>query len=210
MIVEPVTNASSIPDSAARSAGLGPALHSETLRERYRSYRLNQGRELLALLPAEGLRGVLRHLQGDSSAPGRTGGRTSELDEVVTLEDLAHRCADLLPLPPFEVWAEDFHRARAAYESQPGPPLAPRAEDGRPVTVAVRTIRYQGGAWVAGLGLRPLDTLWVGHVRFHAAGDPDFVQTGDILREPTPEEVRRRFREFDDRTLEALLRSVLP
>jgi hypothetical protein len=47
-------------------------------------------------------------------------------------------------------------------------------------------------------------------VRFHPAGRPDFVQTGEILREESPEEVRRRFRDFDEGTLAALLRSVLP
>ena len=209
--MESAISAASIPDPGPGSAAFGPSLHTDTLRERYESYRRNQGRELLDLLPAEGLRGILRYLR-DGAWPSdqRLEGSTSGLDDVVTLEDLARRCADLLPLPPFEVWAEDFHRSRSAYESQPGPPLAPRSEDGRPVTVAVRTIGYEGVAWVAGLGLRPQDPLWVGHVRFHPAGDPEFVQTGDILREGSPEEVRRRFADFDDRTLEALLRSVLP
>jgi hypothetical protein len=78
------------------------------------------------------------------------------------------------------------------------------------VTVEVRTLHHQGSSWVAGLGLRPLEPLWVGHVRFHPAGRPDFVQTGEILREESPEEVRRRFRDFDEGTLAALLRSVLP
>jgi hypothetical protein len=132
------------------------------------------------------------------------------LADSVTLDDLARRCADLLPLPPFHVWAEDFHRSRRAYGSQPGPPLAPLAADGGPVTVAVRDVRHKGGEWVAQLALRPLGALWVGHVRFHPAGLPDFVQTGEILREESPEEVRRRFEGFDDRTLQALLRSVLP
>jgi hypothetical protein len=202
--------ASSSPLAPPFDAGVDPALgglHTATLRERYAAYRRTQGLELLQLLSPEGRRGVLRHLRergpgGDGSGEG--------LDESVTLDDVARRCADLLPLPPFHVWAEDFHRSRRAYESQPGPPLAPRAADGGPVTVAVRPVRHEDREWVAQLALRPLGSLWVGQVRFHPAGLPDFVQTGEILREESPEEVRRRFQGFDDRTLQALLRSVLP
>jgi len=203
--MEPVQKAIS-----ASGTGVTTPLHTATLRERYESYRQNQGRELLNLLPADGLRGILRHLKAAGSTVAGGAGASTGLDDVVTLDDLARRCADILPLPPFEVWAEDFHRSRRAYESLPGPPLAPSSDDGRPVTVAVRTIRHRGEAWVAGLALRPIDPLWVGHVRFHISGNPDFVQTGDIIRERTPEEVRHRFADFDERTLEALLRSVLP
>ena len=206
-VVEPLLN--TVPlrdDSPTARAGPDVGVHTHTLRERYEAYRLTQGRELLDLLPSEGLRSILRHLREAGAGEGGASG----FDGDLTLEDLARRCAGLLPLPPFHVWAEDFHRSRRAYESLPGPPLAPRAVDGRPVTVAVSTFRYRSDVWVADLALRPLAPLWVGHLRFHLAGDPHFVQTGEILREESPEAVRRRFEDFDERTLGALLRSVLP
>ncbi|MEJ2539814.1 MAG: hypothetical protein P8188_07575 [Gemmatimonadota bacterium] len=187
--------------------GAPQPLHSPSLRERYESYRRAQGRALLDLLSREGLRSVLRHPGGalDAAAPGMEGAPPSD-----DLGALALRCADLLPLPPFPVWVEDFHRHRRAYVDQPGPPLAPEAEDGRPVTVDVRTLRHRGQVWVAGLAVRRVGALWVGHVPFHRPGEPGSVQTGEILREDSPLAVRQRFQEFDERTLQALLRSALP
>jgi len=195
--------------AGSRYASKAPPAHpSPGLRERYETYCRDQGRELLNLLPREGVRSLLKRLRDTTDGPSALQAPVETSAE--TLERLADLGRHLLPLPPFEVWVDDFHKARAEYATIPGPPLAPEAADGQPVTVDVRPVTHAGDPWVAGLALRPLKGRWVGHIRFHRAADPTFVQTGEIFRAETPVEVRERFREFEDRTLLALLRSVLP
>jgi hypothetical protein len=126
------------------------------------------------------------------------------------LDWLAGHCATLLPLPPFERWAEDFYRARSAYDPIPGPPMAPAAPDGSPVTVEVRSLAFGGGHWTAGLALRPEGGGWTGHIRFHAREEGPVYATGEVFREGSPLAVRQRFQGFDDHTLGAFLRSALP
>lgn len=189
--------------SPSRVAGAGAA-HSASLQDRYDLYRKTQGRELLNVIPREGVRTLLRHFREDGgptpdSPPGEN-----------VLEWLAERCCDVLPLPPFEVWAEEFHAARRSFSSVPGPPLAPEAPDGAPVTVDVRPLLHRGQEWIAALALRADEHQWLGHIRFHAAGQARVYTTGDVFREPSPMEVRKRFRAFDERTLSAFLRSALP
>lgn len=178
-------------------------VHSPSLRERYLTYRQAQGRELLNVIPREGVRSLLRHFRTRSPAEAPAEGED-------LLEWLALRCGDLLPLPPFEVWVRDFHAARGAYASEPGPPLAPEAPGGEHVTVEVRTHRYQGKEWVASLAVRPQHDQWVGHIRFHPDRESAVFTTGDIFREASPVEVRDRFHTFDEHTLNAFLRSSLP
>ena len=172
--------------------------HSASLLERYRAYRRAQGRELLTIIPREGVRSLLRTFEPSSP------------DDGDVLDELAARCSELLPLPPFDVWARDFHEARAEYESLPGPPLAPESPDGEAVTVEVRSIAFRQSEWVAALALRAHDDQWVGHVRFHPSSGAQVYTTGDIFRESSPLQVRERFRSFDDGTLNAFLRSALP
>ena len=117
---------------------------------------------------------------------------------------------EMLPLPPFEVWARDFHRSRREYAAVPGPPLAPESPDGEPVTVDIRAIKRAQEEWVAALALRTWGGYWLGHIRFHSPVSPQVVTTGEIFREPSPVEVRRRFRDFDDRAMKAFLNSALP
>lgn len=181
----------------------GTDLHSPSLRERYLAYREAQGRELLNVIPREGVRSLLRHFRASEDLPADEGG-----EEI--LAGIASRCSRLLPLPPFEEWVKDFHESRSEYASFPGPPFAPQAPDGEPVTVEVRTLVHGEQEWVASLALRPADDAWVGHVRFHPQGSDRVFRTGDIFREPSPIDVRERFQSFDDRTLNAFLRSALP
>lgn len=191
-------------------------VQSPSLLERYRAYRVAQGRELLNLLPREGLRSVLRHLQSREGGLAASGVAVVGADPrepeggLQTLDDLAARCSELLPLPPFHVWLQDFHRARGEYATLPGPPMAPETADGEAVTVETRELVHQGDSWVASLALRPLEDRWVGHIRFHSSEDDRMHQTGEILREGSPTEVRERFRGFDDHTVTAFLRSTLP
>lgn len=186
-----------------QATGAAGRVHSPSLRERYLAYRQAQGRELLNVIPREGVRSLLRHFRAD--APGDAPREGEDL-----LEWLALRCGDLLPLPPFELWVRDFHQARGAYATEPGPPLAPEAPGGEHVTVEVRSHRYQGKEWVAALAVRPQHDLWVGHIRFHPQQESAVFTTGDIFREASPVEVRQRFHTFDEHTLNAFLRSALP
>lgn len=175
--------------------------HSPVLRERYLRYRESQGRELLRVVPREGIRTLIRHFRRE--------GHPAPPVDGDTLGWLATRCAALLPLPPFEVWAADFYRARSAYEEIPGPPLAPATGDGEPVTVDLQSLWHEDREWTAALALRPLDGQWVGHIRFHPLGGGRVFTTADIFREASPVAVRRRFRSFDSRTLGAFLNSSL-
>ena len=173
------------------------------LRSRYEAYRVQQGRELVALLPREGLRALLREMHDAGTA--------IDFASAGGFETLAHRCADLLPLPPFDVWARDFARNRAAYGGPESPPLAPTRASGEAVTVAVVDfLNDRGEEWVASLEVRRQDLLWTGTVRFHRPASAAACRTGPILREADPESVRARFDGFDRTTLSALLRSALP
>lgn len=186
-------------EAEAPVAPIGEA--NPSLRARYEAYRVQQGRDLLALLPREGMREVLRSLH-----VGEDEGFDFALDDG--FEALAAKCAGLLPLPPFEVWARDFGAHRAAYG---GAEAAPLANSSGPVVVAVAEFTSESGdEWVASLELRALGEVWSGAVLFHRPSTPGTCRTGPILREPHPEDVRSRFEGFDRTTLRALLRSALP
>lgn len=173
------------------------------LRERYEAYRIQQGRDFLALVPREGLRALLRELNDAE--------RGFDFGTTDGFEALARHCADLLPLPPFDVWARDFAHNRAAYGGPDAPPLAPTHAARDAVTVAVTEfLSDRGEEWVASLEVRALDRRWTGTVRFHRPASAATCRTGPILREDDPESVRARFAGFDRTTLSALLRSALP
>jgi len=174
-----------------------------TLLARYQAYRLQQGREFVRLIPREGLRALLRELHEE------VGGFDFASEDG--FQALARHCADLLPLPPFEIWARDFARNRVAYGGPEAPPLAPALAAQQTVTVAVAEFRSEGGEeWIASLEVREIDRGWTGTVRFHRHGSHEVCRTGPIIREAHPESVRTRFEGFDRTTLSALLRSALP
>lgn len=177
---------------------------TEPLRRRYVEYRARQGRELLALIPREGLRSLIR-------AEREARGGDLDVTSANGLEILASRCEALLPLPPFDVWARDFHRNRRAHAGPDAPSITPTSPDRQPVTVDVREFRSpEGVVWVAALDLQGGDQRWTGAVRFHSPAASGVHRTGPILRETDGAEVRERFRSFDVATLRALLRSALP
>jgi hypothetical protein len=183
--------------------------HSLLLRDRYLAYCSDQGRELLNIIPREGVRSLLRHFRLNGGVHPYAD-RVEDADDRGTLYWLAERAMEILPLPPFDVWVQDFHASRFEYATVPGPPMAPEAPDGEPVTVELRSIRRGESEWVASLGVRTLGERWVGHIRFHSPGEPKVFTTGEIFREPSPIDIRQRFRDFDERTLKAFLNSVLP
>jgi hypothetical protein len=185
----------------ADGAGARPPA-TQALRDRYARYRIQQGRELLTLLPREGIRALLRHRLA-SARPRESSG--------LAMEELAAACADLLPLPPFERWLQDFRHNRTAYlESDTFGPAGPQSPEGAPVTVAVRSFLADGEAWTAELVVHPDGPRWCGLLHFHRGEGEPMARTGEIFRESRSDVVRDRFRSFDDHTLRAFLRSSLP
>jgi hypothetical protein len=175
----------------------------EVLRARYRAYCDQQAAALPGLLPREGLRALYRSARAAATGP---------VDDPLAL--LVAHCRRLLPLPPFEVWLDDYLRDRAPYAEALDAVGAPRQET--PVTVDVRTLEHEGRAWVAGLALFREPVGWRGFISFHAEeSDPGRVaashpRTADIFHEDSSEAVRERFRSFTPDTLQAFLRSALP
>lgn len=173
------------------------------LRERYEAYRRRQGAELLSLVPGEGVRAIYRaalEAGHDELAPDALG-------------RLADFCADLLPLPPFEVWRADFELHRAAHLDEAGEraPYARSRRTTQAVTVELRSFEDEAGlGWYAGLDVRRADGAWRGRISFHRGGGSRQYRTADVFREEDADAVRTRFANFDEVTLRAFLRSVLP
>lgn len=187
----------------------GPAVATahpatETLHLRYDGYVLRQGRELLAILPREGVRELVRRYR--SEVPREAGAGEPRLD------DLARFAATLLPLPPFGVWLDDFTAHRAAHLAETEPPLrdGPDAPDGESVTVDVRSFAATGEEWIGELQVRSVASGWRGSLHFHRPGASKAACTGEVFRERDLTTLRERFRSLDLPTLQAFLRSSLP
>jgi hypothetical protein len=196
-------------ESGARP-GQRSAAPTDALRQRYERYRQQQGRDLLPLIPREGIRALLRHRVERSRPIQGWGNGSDELEPDFAMEELAAVCADLLPLPPFEVWLADFRSNRAAHlENDGSGRRGPVGPDGAPVTIAVRSFLHDGEAWTAELVVREDPPDWCGRLHFHRGGTEPLARTGEIFRDAQASLIRERWRRFDDRSLEALLRSAL-
>ena len=195
----------------------------DTLRALYQRYCDNEARELLVLLPREGLRALWGRARERASAPeeGGDGSNPGELP-LDAFELLRAEARDILPLPPYDVWLKAYVTGRAAFLERMGIATAPERRG--PVTVAVRPVN---AIWWAHLNMEGCDRGWVGHIAFHTgadailcdAADPEGTagtlrggggRTTDIFRGESPDEIRDRFRGFTTQTLEAFLRSVTP
>ena len=188
----------------------------DTLRSLYERYCDTEARELLALIPREGLRSLWgrareRALAGEAGDSGRM--RPGE-PPLEALEWLRAEARGILPLPPYESWVKAYVSGRAAFLERMGIATAP--ERSEPVTVAVRPVN---AIWWAHLNMERRDVGWVGHIAFHMGADAGFpgesgrnggFRTTDIFRGESPEEIRDSFREFTAHTLEGFLRSVAP
>jgi hypothetical protein len=177
----------------------------DTLRALYEQYCRVEARELLALLPREGRRALMRQ-------EAASGGRMSV--------DGVHKAARrLLPLPTYEIWVPSYLANRKAYLERLGIPALPAREV--PVTVAIRPM---ASGWWAHLNLRRVEDGWLGFIAFlpdTGAGDsaaapaaPGSVASGgrtaEIFRGPDPEMMRTRFLEFGEAAMEGFLRSATP
>lgn len=179
------------------------AASSPRLVERYERYRLGQGRELLRLLPREGLRAVLDRA-GRSPDPDGDPAVDSDLDR------LARICAELLPLPPYATWLRDFHENRTRYDADGSGVAAADLPEGASVTVDVRLFAYGPDEWVASLEILPVESGWRGRIRFHSPDLDVVTHTAEVFREELSTQLRDRFLSTDGNTLRAFLRSTLP
>jgi hypothetical protein len=194
----------------------------DTLRSLYERYCDTEARELLALIPREGLRSLWgRARERANAGEGRDSGRLRPGEPPMeALEWLRAEARDLLPLPPYESWVQAYVTGRTAFLERMGIASAP--ERSGPVTVAVRPVN---AIWWAHLNMERRDFGWVGHITFHMGADAAFpgaeggaggsgrnggFRTTDIFRGESPEEIRDSFREFTAHTLEGFLRSVHP
>lgn len=168
----------------------------------YRGYRRRQISALLALLPPDAVRPLYRRAR-------RWAMDRDAHDEKDPLATLFRFCGTVLPLPPFPVWLADFRDHRASYlEEIDGAP--PGVAEGVSVTMDVRTLTEGGSRWYATLSIFRRDDSWRGYVAFRADGSDMSVRTADIFHAADPVEIRDRFRQFDEETLKAFLRSTLP
>lgn len=172
------------------------------LRQRYERYCRSQGMALASLVPREAIRPLYRAaLESRSQVEAEA--------DVDPLEVLGAFCRKLLPLPPFEVWREDFLRHRNAH-LEDGEAWGDVRDRPDPVAVELRTLDAAGERWYATLNVRKDEAGWRGHIAFHTAGSSRAFRTAEVFRETDGSAVRRRFRELDPGTLAAFLRSVLP
>ena len=174
----------------------------EVLRGRYEAYCAQQASALPGLLPRDGVRALYR------SARARV---TGEVVDPLAL--LVEECRKLLPLPPFEPWAQDYLGNRRSYLEEMDFGVGPRKS--APVTIDLRRLRHAGQSWVAGLAVFHEPPSWRGFISFHpeeaegGAGHSARHRTSDVFREDHSEDVRDRFRSFGEGTLQAFLRSAI-
>jgi len=169
----------------------------ESLRGIYERYCEREAMRLLSLIPQVAVREFYRHAAEWS---GEEGGHVN--DPLAVARAFARH---LLPLPPYERWIPDYLANRSAYLEELSIPSAPRQEE--PVAVA---LRHFGASWYASLLLSDSGTGWRGFIQFHRAESALSLRTAEIFRGERVEDIRERFETFDEGTLQAFLRSVMP
>lgn len=187
------TNIARVPDNEVAQ---------ELLRSRYEAYCAQQAAALPAVLPRDGVRALYRSARRQV---------TGEVVDPLAL--LVEECRRVLPLPPFDLWAQDYLRNRRYHLEEMEIGVGPRK--GSPVTIDVRRLQHGGRSWVAELAVFHEPPLWRGLITFHLEGIEGGAQhivrhsTGDVFREDHSEDVRERFRSFSEDTLQAFLRSAI-
>ena len=184
--------------------GLEPVDHriERGLRLRYQEYCQRQASGLLELVPKETVRPLYRAAREWASS----GGLHESKDPMATL---VRYCRQLLPLPPFECWLEDYEQNRIEhlrYVSE-GPLYARAAE---PVMVDVREMSLDGEEWTAGLSLYSDGSVWRGFITFRKSSSEQGLRTTNIFCEEDPKDVRNRFMDLTLHALQGFLRSTLP
>jgi len=187
-----------IVDQAAApvSAGQDSALFGT-----YEAYCRRETSLLLSLVPRE----AVRTLYGRARDWALEAGLHERKDPMATL--LAY-CRSLLPLPPFDVWLEDYEGHRLLYmHEMAGIPHVPPAP--APVAVELRNVQHEGDEWFATLNVIHDGEVWRGHIAFHTDTCASLHRTADIFCEENLAELRQRFRTFTPASISAFLRSTL-
>lgn len=179
-----------------------PELTEAQLKARYEQYRRRQAARLVTLIARDAVRPLYR------TARARALQRAA-FDPKDPARALVELCLQLLPLPPFERWREDLANNPLAHLEDEAWGARPRTHR-RSTLTDTRTLAHGGSVWHAALNVYADEDGWRGFIAFHSPGRPASLRTADIFREPTPADVRERFRSFEPHTLEAFLRSVLP
>lgn len=176
----------------------GSGVDRAELQRWYQQYRRRQARRLLDLLPRE----AVRPLHRAASERGR-GAHSDPLERLLAF------CAELIPLPPFDVWVTDLARnPDAHFRDWEDSSEVPTAAD--PATLAVRELHRGAEPWRVRLKGYAQAGAWRAHLAFEGPALADRHHTAAIFREATAEALRHRFQSFDDGVLEGFLRSCLP
>lgn len=182
--------------------GPGQPLHPPpTLRQRYQWYRERQLSMLLSVLP----RDAVRSLYGQAREWAAQRGEHESKDPMASLR---RYCSEILPLPPFQVWAADFRRNRGAYLDDDLEPPGGNTR-GEPVTIEDRSVPYRNSTWDVELRVFDDGDVWRGYMLFRDGAGTRF-STADIFCEDSARTIRERFLAFEPDTLRAFLRSSLP
>lgn len=170
-------------------------------RVQYEAYRVRQARGLVRMLPRDVIRPLYRR--------AIVAERATEVGIADPLAVLLKYCETLLPLPPFEVWAEDASLNPVAHlhdldDSADVPTAA------APATLERRLFDHAGQAWLADLRSFRDRGTWRGYISFLGRRSGEVHRTALIFRESGAADVRERFLSFESAVLEAFLRSALP
>lgn len=171
-------------------------------RRAYRAYRRRQAAELLEVMPDEAVRPLYRRAR-------RWAVERDRHDAKDPMRTLLAYCESLLPLPPFDVWLRDASGRSEAHLDELDR-SRPSLENDAPLALEVRSFTAGDREWRATLNLYRKAGAWRGFVGFRSAGRGGSFRTAEIFREPGPRDVVARFRNLDDASLRAFLRSVRP
>ena len=179
--------------SGARTAS---GVDRDELKRWYALYRRRQARRLIDLLPRDAVRPLYRAAaaQGSDADP---------------LERLVAFCVEILPLPPFDVWARDLALYPEAHlRDWDDTTEVPNPRD--PATLCTRELRRGPERWEVRLRGFAEAGAWRAYLAFQGPALNDAFHTATIFREPTARALRDRFEGFDEHVLESFLRSCLP
>jgi len=129
--------------------------------------------------------------------------------ETDSLNLLLRFCESILPLPPFDIWLEDFRdHPRSHLDDMDRSAEVPSSST--PATLETRRLVRGPDAWTVRLrGFRD-GGVWRGYIAFEEQASGRVHRTALIFRERDAWDLRERFLGFEPATLEAFLRSSLP